>query len=91
MVVGGMGKGSPVRMKVHGGPMGSPELSRSGERERTARLAAACDELEAVLESVDLDDDSAFADALVDAVSATHRAYEQAEDGETHDGPPARE
>jgi len=75
-----MGKGSPVRMKVHGGPMGSPQLARAPEHEQTARLAAACDELEAVLESADLSGDEAFADQLVDAVTATHRAYELAQE-----------
>jgi|GEM_PF-2162399 len=77
-----MGKGSPVRMKVHGGPMGSPQLSRAPQHEQTARLAAACDELEAVLESADLSENGGFADQLVEAVTATHRAYELATEAE---------
>lgn len=69
-----MGEGSSVRMKVHRGPVGSPSPSSSAATEQEARLASACRELETVLESIDLTEDPEFADALVEAVTATQRA-----------------
>lgn len=43
---------------------------------RTERLRRAFEQLEAVLESVDLRDESALADAVVDALNATDTAIE---------------
>jgi hypothetical protein len=73
-----MGEGSSVRMKVHSGPMGSLERSRRASPDHRARLATACGELEAVLESIDLAEDPDLADALVEAVTATTRAHDLA-------------
>ncbi len=73
-----MGEGSSVRMRGHRGPMGSLHSTSSTRTERVQRLASAYKELETVLESIDLSEDPEFADALVEAVSATNRAYDMA-------------
>lgn len=53
---------------------------RSGEagergRRQAQRLVAAYEHLEAALESVDVDREPAVADAVIEAISATDRAY----------------
>jgi hypothetical protein len=65
-------------MRVRSDAVGSPHLSSSAATERTARLASASRELETVLESIDLAENPEFADALVEAVAATTRAYDLA-------------
>lgn len=59
----------PLRRGMAAQPLVRPEA-----RTRTDRLADASEQLEDVLQSVDLADEPALADAVVDAVEATARA-----------------
>lgn len=56
--------------------MATQQLLQTNGRQRTDRLASASEQLDAVLESVDLEDEPALADALLDAIKATDRAYQ---------------
>lgn len=65
-------------------------MSKGANRQRTvqrgnaARLADAYEQLETVLESVDLDDDPAVADAVIEAIAATDEAYTRAQETTVH-------
>lgn len=60
--------------------MAAQRLVQPEARTRTDRLADASEQLEGVLESVNLADEPALADAVVDAVEATARAQRLATD-----------
>lgn len=59
--------------------MGEQQFRSQGDRERgrrqAQRMVAAYEHLEGALEAVDLDEEPVVANALIDAVTATDRAY----------------